>query len=80
MFGDGHVIFSPKGVQSAGVNSTAVEEMDLDAVRVLVKKLVDRRLLSPLTPDERVLWDRAVLREQLLLRMEPDPAATESGT
>ena len=50
---------------------TAVTEqvggMDLSEVRSLLEKLVERRLLAPLSAEDRLLWAELIEREQRLL-------------
>jgi hypothetical protein len=50
---------------------TAVTEqvgrMELTEVRSLLEKLVERRVLAPLSDEDRRLWSRLIDREQELL-------------
>ena len=44
-----------------------VSEMDLPEVRSLLEKLVERRLLAPLSQDDQALWTELIERDQELL-------------
>ncbi|HET6810989.1 MAG TPA: hypothetical protein VFH50_08275 [Acidimicrobiales bacterium] len=44
-----------------------VGQMELTEVRSLLEKLVERRLLAPLSGEDQLVWSRLIDREQELL-------------
>jgi hypothetical protein len=51
-----------------------VPAMDLDEVRFHIRRLLDARLASPLSREDRRLWDCLVVRERLLLLLRSNSA------
>lgn len=60
----------PGAAEALPIVSRQVGALDLGDVRVLLEKLIERRLLAPLSTDDQVLWELLVVREQELL--DPD--------
>jgi hypothetical protein len=58
---------TPGAADAFFVVDEEADELDLREVRLLLEKLVERRLLAPLSGEDQALWGQLIEREKELL-------------